>query len=204
MQAWPKQTKYKLRSTDETIDHLFFAGFFEDDGELGALEGCSGCSAILATVMIWICWLTGAVGRAASSSCSSPSPTDCRRLDEILKVLTRTSRIASARRWLRMHVALALAVRLDMADDQERVGQHGRLDQRVGDAPAASGRIRVATIGVSVSNWMSTLKVGSLASSGAIGGRFGGGGSFFDRDFDRSITCWRNAATSSSALRRNG
>src|SRR5260370_27439548 len=90
-----------VRSRYRTIAYrFFFAGFFAGDGEVGAVEGCSLCSAILATVMIWICWLTGAVGCAASSNCSSPSPTDCTRFDEILNVLTRTSRIASALLWL--------------------------------------------------------------------------------------------------------
>ena len=87
----------------EAFDHLFLAGFFGAGGACAAVvrSGCSAWSAIFATVMIWICWLTGAVGCAASSSCSSPSPTDCKRFDEILKVLTNTSRIASALLWLR-------------------------------------------------------------------------------------------------------
>ena len=114
----------------------FFAGFFlAGDGELAAVAGCSLCSGIFATVRICICWLTGAVGCAASSNCSSPSPTDCRRFDEILKVLTRMSRIASALLWL----SSALFSRFPLASMwptiRKRVWQHARLDQRVGDAP---------------------------------------------------------------------
>jgi hypothetical protein len=65
-------------------------------------------SGTLPIVMIWICWLTAEVGCAWSMNCSSPTPSDIRRLDEILNVLDSTSRIASARRWLRITLAVRL------------------------------------------------------------------------------------------------
>src|SRR5216683_2814250 len=88
----------------EKIDHLFLAGFFAGDGALvaGAPVGCALCSGTFATVKIWICWLAADVGCAGSSNCSSPSPIVWIRFVEILKVLTRMSRIASALRWLRI------------------------------------------------------------------------------------------------------
>src|SRR5215470_7766687 len=85
---------------------FFFAGcFFAAGVAAGSVSG------IFDSVMIWIWLLTGAVGRAESSNCSSPRPTAWIRLAEILKVLTRVSRMASARRWLR----IALASRLPLA-----------------------------------------------------------------------------------------
>src|SRR6266700_6670874 len=98
------------RAHDPPAYRFFFAGFLADAGEVDG-TGASLCSGIFMTVMIWICWLTGAVGCAGSSNCSSPSPTDCRRFEEILKVLTRMSRIESARRWLKV----ALLSRLPFA-----------------------------------------------------------------------------------------
>src|SRR4051794_10440334 len=82
------------------IDYLFFAGFFAGEAGFVAAAGCALGSGILPTVMIWVWLLAAPLGRAGSSNCSSPNPTDCSRFDEILKVLIRMSRTASARRWL--------------------------------------------------------------------------------------------------------
>src|SRR5712672_4256707 len=93
-------TKHTVSAQPEMIAYLFFAGFFA--GGLLAAAGSSLCSGIFMTVMICTWLLAGGFGRAGSRKWSSPSPTDCRRFDAILKVLTRMSRIASARRWLRI------------------------------------------------------------------------------------------------------
>ena len=101
-----RKEKEVLQSRQQTYFFFFAGGFFA----AGVAAGAS-VSGIFASVMIWIWLLTGAVGRAESSNCSSPNPIDWMRFAEILKVLTRISRIASARRWLRM----ALASRLQLA-----------------------------------------------------------------------------------------
>ena len=56
-------------------------------------------------------------------------------------------------------------------------------------------------IGVSTSNWIAILKVGKPLSSGTIGGRFDGSGSFFPRIFDRSeIFCFSAGKSSSGPV----
>ena len=89
-------------------DYRFFAPFFPDFAPPVGCAGCSLCSGNFAIVTIWICWLAGEVGCAWSMNCSSPSPSDATRFDEILKVLTSESRIASARRWLNSTLASRL------------------------------------------------------------------------------------------------
>src|SRR5581483_669002 len=81
---------------------FFFAGFLAAGFAAAAGGSASGT---LPTVTIWICRLIGEVGCAWSMNCSSPRPSDCTRLFEILKVFDSTSRMASARRWLRITLA---------------------------------------------------------------------------------------------------
>src|SRR6202012_2958989 len=66
---------------------FFFAGFLAAGV---AAAGAAGSSGTFPTVTIWICRLAGEVGCAWSMNCSSPKPSDCRRLAEILNVLTST------------------------------------------------------------------------------------------------------------------
>src|SRR5690349_12713092 len=85
--------------------YFFFLADFLAAGVAAAGGAAGCCSGVFATVRIWICRLTGEAGRDWSMNCSSPTPSDWMRLPEILKVLTNTSRTASARRWLRITLA---------------------------------------------------------------------------------------------------
>src|SRR4051794_5878390 len=99
---------HRVRDTEvvaeevKRTDHYLRDGVFFPDGGgffAGAGAGLSG-SGIFPRLTIWMRRLVAEGGRAASRSCSSPSPSVCRRFGDILKVVTSTSRIASARRWL--------------------------------------------------------------------------------------------------------
>src|SRR3954453_7493478 len=73
-------------------------------GTAGFGSTASGCP----NAMICTRALTGEAGLLESCNCSSPRPSETKRLLEILKVETSTSRIESARRWLSVRLASRL------------------------------------------------------------------------------------------------
>ena len=104
-----------------------------------AVELASGVAA--AIVAIWIRWLVAAFGCAASSNCSSPRPIDCRRLVEILKVVTKISRTASARRLTQGEIEVTSTSRRGMVYNQEFVTEQSGVAERVSNTPERAIRI---------------------------------------------------------------